>query len=71
MRRRPVRLPSDTVGMAPDAQEPLAELQLARHRDLLGRGHEHWGQRIVTAVLVFVVGYAFFLRNSRDFGEVL
>ena len=26
---------------------------------------------IVTAVLVFVVGYAFFLRNSRDFGEVL
>ena len=51
--------------MASDAQEPLAELELARHRDLVGRGHEHWGRRIVTAVLVAFV----LLAATNQFGQ--
>jgi hypothetical protein len=41
--------------MSDEDGEPLAELELARHRDLEGRRHEHWGGRIVTAVLVVFV----------------
>jgi hypothetical protein len=48
-----------------DDPEPLAELQLARHRDLTGRGREHWGRRLVTAVLLaFVV-----LAAANAFGQ--
>jgi hypothetical protein len=57
-------LSADTPGAASD-QEPLAELELRRHRDLVGRQHEHWGGRAVTAVLVvFVV-----LALANQFGQ--
>jgi hypothetical protein len=51
--------------MSEDGQEPLAELQLTRHRDLEGRGHAHWGRRIVTAVLVVFV----LLAAANVFGQ--
>lgn len=41
-----------------DNDEPLAELNLARHRDLVGRRHEHWARRIAVAVLVVFVALA-------------
>lgn len=45
--------------------EPLTELRLDRHRDLQGRGHEHWGRRVVTASLfVFVL-----LAAANVFGQ--
>jgi len=50
--------------MASDRDEPLAELELARHRDLVGR-HEHWGRRVVTAVLVVFV----LLAAANQFGQ--
>lgn len=51
--------------MGSDSGLPLAELDLARHRDLIGRRHEHWGRRIVTAVLIiFVV-----LAATNQFGQ--
>ncbi len=50
--------------MTPDRDEPLAELELARHRDLVGR-REHWGRRAVTAVLVVFV----LLAAANQFGQ--
>jgi len=37
--------------------EPLAELRLERHRDLVGRHRETWARRILTAVFFFLLPY--------------
>jgi len=45
--------------------EPLAELRLERHRDLVGRNRETWGRRILTAVFAAFI----LLAAANVFGQ--
>ena len=45
--------------------EPLAELRLERHRDLVGRHRETWARRILTAVFVAFI----LLAAANVFGQ--
>jgi hypothetical protein len=45
--------------------EPLAELRLERHRDLVGRNRETWGRRILTTVFVAFI----LLAAANVFGQ--
>ena len=45
--------------------EPLAELRLERHRDLVGRHRETWGRRILTAVFAAFI----LLAAANVFGQ--
>jgi hypothetical protein len=45
--------------------EPLAELRLERHRDLVGRNREIWARRILTAVFVAFI----LLATANVFGQ--
>jgi hypothetical protein len=51
--------------MARDSDEPLAELELARHRDLAGR---RWGPWIVRAIIAVLTAYVV-LAALNTFGQ--
>ncbi len=51
--------------MATDTEEPLAELELARHRDLVGRRWGPWVVRGIVAVLAIFVALA----AANQFGQ--